>query len=296
MSDTLKARLLELLEGQAEFGALPLPAGVDPALFRDPARLRKALESRGAGAPAAPASTSQPSPWSGGSLRPTAPAAAPPVKAPPAKAPLNAPPVRPLELRWSSLDELRAAVCACKLCGLAGRRTQTVFGVGRTNADLVLVGEAPGEQEDLRGEPFVGPAGELLDKMLAAIGFARQDLFICNTLKCRPPGNRNPGVDELVACRPFLDHQLHFLKPKLILALGKVAANTLLGRESSLGSMRGEEFSYQGVPLRVTYHPAALLRNIHWKRPAWEDLQALRKRYDELGGAPGSLPQAGKAS
>lgn len=293
MSDTLKARLLELLEEQAEFGALPLPAGVDPALFRDPTRLRKALESRGAAAHAAPASAStpQPSTWTGGSLRPTAPAAAPPVKAPPL-----APAVRPLDLRWSSLNEVRAAVSTCKLCALASRRTQTVFGVGRIDADLVLVGEAPGEQEDLRGEPFVGPAGELLDKMLAAIGFARQDLFICNTLKCRPPANRNPGVDELVACRPFLDHQLHFLKPKLILALGKVAGNTLLGRETSLGSMRGEEFSYQGVPVRVTYRPAALLRNIHWKRPAWEDLQALRKRYDELGGAAGSLPQAGQAS
>lgn len=297
-----REQLVEWLEEQAEFGALPLPKELDPQLFRESARWSQALKDKTpagkakastAGSPArsAPAGESEAL-----SLRPAAAAsgaATPPVSAPlaPRAATTVLPPFSPL---WSSLDELRAAVCACGKCALAARRTQTVFGVGSPEADLVIVGEAPGDQEDLQGEPFVGPAGQLLNKMLEAIGFARQDVFICNTVKCHPPGNRDPQPAELAACRSFLDHQLHFLKPKLLLGLGKVAGQALLGRQATLGSMRGVEHVFQGLPLRITYHPAALLRNEHWKRPAWEDLKALRRRYDELGGRPSS--PAGAAS
>jgi DNA polymerase len=293
VSDTLKTRLIDLLEEQAAFGDLPLPAGLDPTLFRDPARLAKALARRST--PAAP--LDERGDWSR-SLRPESTTVAKPASTTSSpQAPVVAPvlPARPFEPLWTSLDELRTVVSTCTRCALAERRTQTVFGVGSPEADLVIVGEAPGEQEDLQGEPFVGPAGQLLDKMLAAIGFSRQDVFICNTLKCRPPFNRDPSAAELAACRSFLDHQLHFLKPKLLLGLGKVAGQTLLAREATLGSMREREHVFQGVPLRITYHPAALLRNEHWKKPTWTDLQELRKRYDELGGKPGSLPGAGKA-
>lgn len=295
MSADLKARLREWFEERAEFGPLPLPPDLDPALLRSPERWAQALEqaARPAGPPQTPGH--DPFPRSASNLSLRAHGTPSPTQAPaPASRPAVAPVAvaAPLELCWNSLDELRGVVAGCRLCTLCERRTQTVFGVGSPEADLVIVGEAPGEQEDLQGEPFVGPAGQLLDKMLAAIGFARADVFICNTLKCRPPFNRDPNPQELAACRPYLDHQLHFLKPKLLLALGKVAGQALLGRESTLGAMRGVEHSYRGVPLRISYHPAALLRNTHWKRPAWEDLQAAKRRYDDLGGKPGSLPGA----
>ncbi len=291
----MKDRLREWFEERAEFGPLPLPQDLDPAILRSPERWAQALDqaARPASASQPPSRDSAPLSTSSLSLRGHgAPSTAPgPVPAPrTVVAPVAA--FAPLELRWNSLDELRGVVADCRLCALCERRTQTVFGVGSPEADLVIVGEAPGEQEDLQGQPFVGPAGQLLDKMLAAIGFARADVFICNTLKCRPPLNRDPAPQELAACRPYLDHQLHFLKPKLLLALGKVAGQALLGRESTLGAMRGVEHSYRGVPLRISYHPAALLRNTHWKRPAWEDLQAAKRRYDELGGKSGSLPGA----
>lgn len=301
MSADLKTRLREWLEERAEFGALPLPGEVDPALFRSPERWARALQQ--AAMPASPAPPA-PLPAGGGSAAPATSdpppslslrghggAAAAPAALPPRPAQAHSA-VPPLDVCWSGLDELRGVVAGCRLCPLGERRTKPVFGVGSPEADLVIVGEAPGEQEDLQGEPFVGPAGQLLDKMLAAIGFARADVFICNTLKCRPPLNRDPNPQELAACRPYLDHQLHFLQPKLLLALGKVAGQALLGRESTLGAMRGMEHSYRGVPLLITYHPAALLRNTHWKRPAWEDLQAARRRYDQLGGKPGRLPGA----
>jgi len=301
MSIDLKTRLREWFEERAEFGALPLPGDVDPALFRSPERWARAQKQA-----AVPASPTTSTTFAGGgrpvaqasadsapslSLRGHGSTASAPTTPPPRPVPA-VPAVAPLDICWSGLDEMRGVVAGCRLCPLGERRTQTVFGVGSPEADLVIVGEAPGEQEDLQGEPFVGPAGQLLDKMLAAIGFTRADVFICNTLKCRPPLNRDPNPQELAACRPFLDHQLHFLQPKLLLALGKVAGQALLGRESTLGAMRGMEHSYRGVPLLISYHPAALLRNSHWKRPAWEDLQAAKRRYDELGGKPGSLPGA----
>jgi uracil-DNA glycosylase len=286
MSGGLKERLLEQLEEQAAFGPLPLPAGVDRRDLTDPARLQAALERRRERILVPPdASLAE----TVAGLRGTAPVP-PATSAPSAAPPAMAAHAAPLDQRWASLEEVRAAAAACALCDIAARRTHSVFGVGAPDADLVIVGEAPGEQEDLKGEPFVGPAGQLLDKMLAAIGFARTEVYICNTLKCRPTGNRDPQPEELVACRPFLDHQLHLLKPRIILALGRVAARALLGGEGSLASMRGREHAYRGIPLRVTYHPAALLRNLHWKKPALEDLMALRQRYDELGGSTPSLP------
>lgn len=180
----------------------------------------------------------------------------------------------------AALDE--GQVVGCTKCPLCETRTQTVFGVGNPRANIVLVGEAPGAQEDARGEPFVGPAGQLLDKILGAIGFAREDVYICNVLKCRPPQNRDPAPDEVLACEPYLRAQLDILQPKVVLALGRHAAHTLLKTQQSLSRLRGKVHDYHGIPLLVTYHPAALLRDDKWKRPTWEDVQALRKLHDEI--------------
>lgn len=180
----------------------------------------------------------------------------------------------------AALDQ--GQVVGCTRCALCGSRTQTVFGVGNPRADVVVVGEAPGAQEDAQGEPFVGPAGKLLDRILGAIGFAREDVYICNVLKCRPPQNRDPAPEEVLACEPYLRAQLDILQPKVVLALGRHAAHTLLKTDQSLSRLRGKVHDYHGIPLMVTYHPAALLRNGKWKRPTWEDVQALRKLHDEL--------------
>jgi DNA polymerase len=182
---------------------------------------------------------------------------------------------RILHMDWT---ELKAAVKACEACGLRKACTQTVFGVGDEQADWLLVGEAPGAEEDARGEPFVGQAGRLLDNMLAAIGLARgENVYICNVLKCRPPGNRNPEPFEVAQCSPHLLRQLELIKPKLILAMGRFAVQTLLGTEASIASLRGRLHRYQGVPLIVTYHPAYLLRNLPDKAKAWEDLCFARR-------------------
>ena len=141
-------------------------------------------------------------------------------------------------------------------------------------------------EEDRSGRPFVGPAGRLLDKMLAAIGFRRDEVFICNVLKCLPPDNRDPLADEVASCRPYLRKQVELIRPKAICAFGRFAAQTLLDREVSLGRLRGSTHDFMGIPLVATYHPAALLRNTQWKRPAWEDLKLLRRTYDEAGGRP----------
>jgi DNA polymerase len=146
----------------------------------------------------------------------------------------------------------------------------------------MIIGEAPGADEDAQGQPFVGRAGQLLNKILEAIGFKREDVYICNILKCRPPGNRKPLAEEVDLCIPYLRKQIALVKPKLILALGLTAAENLLATTESLGRLRGRIFQYEGTPLMVTYHPAALLRNPNWKRPAWEDVQAVRKLHDEL--------------
>lgn len=184
-----------------------------------------------------------------------------------------------------SLEELNSQICTCTKCSLGHTRKNFVFGVGNPNARLVLVGEAPGADEDEQGEPFVGRAGQLLNKILEAIHFKRGDVYICNILKCRPPNNRDPQPDEIELCEPYLWKQLELIKPLLILCLGRIAAQALLKTNASLSQLRGKVHDYRGIKLMVTYHPAALLRNPNWKRPAWEDVQLVRKVYDELVGA-----------
>jgi uracil-DNA glycosylase family 4 len=182
-------------------------------------------------------------------------------------------------------DDLRDAVTSCTACGLCKGRRQTVFGVGHQRAQWMIVGEAPGEQEDIQGEPFVGKSGQLLDNMLRAIGLGRAELqgvdadaaaarqvYIANTIKCRPPGNRNPEPDELARCEPFLIRQLQLVQPKIILAMGRFAVQSLLRSSDPIGRLRGRVHQYQGVPLIVTYHPAYLLRNPQEKAKAWDDL------------------------
>jgi uracil-DNA glycosylase len=173
-------------------------------------------------------------------------------------------------LEW---DALAQAVAACRACKLCEGRTNTVFGVGDTNADWLIVGEAPGENEDLKGEPFVGQAGKLLDNMLKALGVGRGNkVYIANVLKCRPPGNRNPQPEEVAQCEPFLRRQVQLLQPKIILAVGRFAVQSLLGTTEAIGKLRGRAHQYAGVPVVVTYHPAYLLRNLPDKAKAWADL------------------------
>jgi uracil-DNA glycosylase len=174
-------------------------------------------------------------------------------------------------------DEARGCV---RCPELAATRTQVVFGAGNADADLMFVGEAPGANEDRLGLPFVGQAGKLLDDIIAAIGLRREDVYITNVVKCRPPQNRTPLPDEIAACMPFLRRQLALLKPKVIVALGATAAAALLETRKSLGDLRGKVHSYGGIPLVVTYHPAALLRNPNWKKPAWDDVRIARQLLD----------------
>jgi len=179
--------------------------------------------------------------------------------------------------------EIKQAVPACTACALYKSRAQTVFGVGDENADWMLIGEAPGAEEDRLGEPFVGQAGKLLDNMLAAIGLKRgENVYIANVLKCRPPSNRNPEPDEVAKCTPFLKRQIALIQPKLIIAMGRFAAQTLLASDATIGSLRGRLHSYEGVPLIVTYHPAYLLRTLPDKSKAWADLVFARKTMAAL--------------
>lgn len=179
-----------------------------------------------------------------------------------------------------TLDAVARAIAGCSLCTLSGTALNHVPGEGKPQARFVVVGEAPGQAEDELGRPFVGKSGDLLTKILEAIGFKREDVFICNVLKHRPPGNRNPNSEEIHACRPFLLRQLELLQPKVILCVGTFAAQTLLNTDAPIGKLRGVEHRYHGIPLVATYHPAALLRNPNWKRPAWEDVQLARRIFD----------------
>ena len=183
-----------------------------------------------------------------------------------------------------TLDELNSKINTCMKCGLGKLRTNFVFGVGNPKADIVVIGEAPGADEDAQGEPFVGRAGQLLNKILEATGFSREEVYILNILKCRPPGNRNPAPDEVELCRPYLEKQLKLINPKLILLLGKVASESLLKTKEPLNKLRGRTHDYKGWKVRVTFHPAALLRNPNWKRPTWEDMQEFKALYEELTG------------
>jgi uracil-DNA glycosylase family 4 len=195
-------------------------------------------------------------------------------------------PARPKE-PWEdtrTLDELYGMIHDCSKCDLWQTRTNFVFGTGNPHATLMLIGEAPGADEDAQGEPFVGRAGQLLNKILEAIHFKREDVYIANILKCRPPNNRKPLPEEVGDCLPYLRKQIELIKPKLILCLGLTAAENLLGTTEGLGRLRGRVLDYEGTPVMITYHPAALLRNPAWKRPTWEDVQAARKLHDELVG------------
>jgi DNA polymerase len=181
-------------------------------------------------------------------------------------------------------QQLRASVADCRTCGLCESRKNTVFGVGNERAEWLIVGEAPGENEDSQGEPFVGQAGKLLDSMLRALGLGRGEaagpgcqVYIANTLKCRPPRNRNPEPEELAQCEPYLDRQIELIQPKIILAMGRFAVQSLLRSSEPIGRLRGRVHQYQGVPLIVTYHPAYLLRNLADKARAWEDLCLARE-------------------
>lgn len=187
-------------------------------------------------------------------------------------------------LAGDPFETLRAEALGCTRCRLCETRTQVVFGEGDRDADLMVVGEAPGSEEDRTGRPFVGAAGKLLDTVLLAVGFRRDEVYICNVLKCRPPQNRDPRPDEITTCRPYLDAQIDLIAPKVIAAFGRFAAQTLLGTEASLSRLRGIEHAWRGVPVVITYHPAALLRNPAWTRATWEDLQRLRRVYEREGG------------
>jgi len=182
-----------------------------------------------------------------------------------------------------SWDELAACVKNCTACDLHKTRTQTVFGVGNKNADLLIIGEAPGANEDKQGEPFVGRAGRLLNSMLNAIELKREDIYIANIVKSRPPNNRDPSPEEVAACTPYLTRQIALIKPKLILALGRIAAHFLLATNEAMGNLRGKQFTYgeQNTPLIVTYHPAYLLRSPREKRKAWNDLELVVKMLSQ---------------
>ncbi len=222
------------------------------------------------------------------------PKSAMPAQAPTARVPKAAPtpatvkPVLSFSENWQNakdLPTLQSMISGCTKCELYKTRTNFVFGVGNPHAKVMVIGEAPGADEDKKGEPFVGRAGQLLDKMLIAINFPREEVFIANILKSRPPGNRDPKPEEVAACEPYLFKQIELIKPKMILCVGRVAGNNLLKLESdSLKDMRGKTFDFMGAKVMVTYHPAALLRNPNWKNGAWEDLQKFRKLYDEMEG------------
>jgi DNA polymerase len=181
-------------------------------------------------------------------------------------------------------DSLRAAVACCTRCALCKSRTQTVFGVGDPDADWMIIGEAPGAEEDRRGEPFVGRAGKLLDEMLRAVGRNRDAVFIANILKCRPPNNRDPRPEESAACRQYLDRQIELVKPRIILAVGRIAAQLLLDTDAPVGRLRGTVHRLGDIPLVVTYHPAYLLRSPAQKRKSWDDLCLARRVAGELQG------------
>jgi DNA polymerase len=187
--------------------------------------------------------------------------------------------------RSRQLAAVAAEAHGCERCGLSRGRTHVVFASGDPDADLMLIGEGPGAQEDRQGLPFVGPAGELLTKILLAIDRSRDQVYIANIVKCRPPQNRDPQPEEVAACRSYLDRQIALVQPRVIVALGRVAAQTLLGNDSPVGRLRGSWWEVAGVPVRVTYHPAALLRDPGLKRPTWEDMKIVRDRLRETAPA-----------
>jgi uracil-DNA glycosylase len=213
----------------------------------------------------------------------TPPAVAPPTAPRRSTLPIPEPVVARDPGEPPRLDEVRRALGDCKRCKLCSGRKNLVFGVGNPKARLVFVGEGPGAEEDNQGIPFVGAAGQLLTKMIAAMGYSRDEVYICNVVKCRPPGNRNPEPDEIEACQPFLEAQLNAIRPSVIIGLGKFAAQTLLRTNTSITRLRGQWREYVGIPLMPTFHPAYLLRNPAEKKAAWTDLQAVMARFPKPG-------------
>jgi DNA polymerase len=264
------------------------PEGDAPA----PADWREVL--RGSGASPERDAESRPAPMKA-PLEPAAPTAPTAPAAPTARGDSPAETLAPAGLTVGNADrelfggplgalqtlvDVAKTIASCTRCPLYATATNPVPGVGNPNADLMIVGEAPGQTEDETGLPFVGAAGQLLTKILAAVDLKREDVFICNVLKHRPPGNRNPMPDEVTACSPYLFRQFELIRPKAILALGTFAAQTLLQTKLAIGKLRSQVHRFHGVPLIVTYHPAALLRNPSWKRPTWEDVQLVRRILD----------------
>ncbi len=186
----------------------------------------------------------------------------------------------PEEPAVGDLEAFRRQICDCTRCRLGATRQQFVFGSGDPAAGIMFIGEAPGAEEDRAGQPFVGKAGQLLTKIIEAMGLSRDAVYICNILKCRPPNNRDPLSDEIEQCEPYLKHQIEIVQPRVICTLGRFAAQTLLRSREPMGRLRGQSHHYEGIPLVATYHPAALLRNPQWKRPTWEDVKRVRKLYD----------------
>lgn len=267
---------LRVWQGAPGAGAPAAPAAEEPATAGSArAASMRAPEVAAGFAPAAPVVARNRTPPRDADAEATAAPAAVAREVPPV-VPAPAGAVAAAGLDWPAL---RDAVAACRACGLCESRKQTVFGVGHPQAHWMIVGEAPGAQEDEQGEPFVGAAGQLLDSMLRALGLDRAGegdpaahVYIANTLKCRPPGNRNPQPEEMQRCEPFLVRQIELVRPRLILAMGRFAVQALLRTTEPIGRLRGREHRYQGVPLIVTYHPAYLLRNLPDKARAWEDL------------------------
>lgn len=277
-ADEIRSNLRQLLELEKASGVdwLPLPA-----------------EQTGDGKPetAVPAeqrSGSQNSPIPTSTLQPTEPPAQGSRLPTPDSTTTASPWTAPADLITrppaEAIAAIAADIAACQRCGLCSGRTRTVPGEGSATPELVFVGEGPGRDEDLQGRPFVGPAGQLLDKMITAMGFARGEVHICNAVKCRPPGNRNPEPDELAACHPFLMAQLAVLRPKVICTLGNIPLRTLFGPDTpGITRIRGKRLEWQGIPVYPTFHPSYLLRNEAAKKPAWEDLKAV---LAELGREP----------
>jgi DNA polymerase len=221
---------------------------------------------------------------SGPAVTAAGPAAeAPAVAGTPAEAPTAAVPAAATDTRPGGLDELGASLQGCTLCKLSQGRTNVVFGTGNPAARLMFIGEGPGRDEDLQGEPFVGAAGQLLNKIIGAMGLRREEVYIANTVKCRPPNNRNPEADELAACQPFLEQQVAFVQPEAIVLLGRVAMQAVLDTDAPLGRMRGDFHDWKGIPVRCTYHPAYLLRSPEDKGKTWADMQAVM----QMLGLPG---------
>ncbi|MFO0750664.1 MAG: uracil-DNA glycosylase [Myxococcota bacterium] len=263
------------LEWQAMTGSLELPADPTPVVVAAPPPPPRTAPARATTAPRAPAAPrpAGPSAQAAASDRSQAPSARPAA----GSGTVGAPPTTPVGKGADGLRQVRDELGDCQRCALATGRKHLVFGVGSPQAELVLIGEAPGQQEDATGEPFVGRSGQLLTRMLASIGLERSDVYICNVIKCRPPGNRDPLPGEIATCSPFLHRQVRAIGPKVILTLGRFAGVNIIGRQATMGELRKDTSSFLGTPVVATFHPSYLLRTPSAKRQAWDDLLRVRR-------------------